>query len=75
MGETVEETELKKELQTVVNKILKDEDYGFETTIEAIKILSSLADLKIKKPLLGEIMGDIVALASTQVRFQCFKSF
>ncbi|KAE8723834.1 Germin-like protein subfamily 1 member 18 [Hibiscus syriacus] len=60
------ETELKKELQTVVKKIVEDDDYGFETTIEAIKILSSLADFKIKKPLLGEFMGDIVALASTQ---------
>ncbi|KAK8548436.1 hypothetical protein V6N12_061350 [Hibiscus sabdariffa] len=60
------ETELKKELQTVVKKILEDEDYGFQTTIEAIRILSSLAEFKMKKPLLGEIMGDIVVLASTQ---------
>ncbi|KAL4273783.1 hypothetical protein GQ457_13G029370 [Hibiscus cannabinus] len=60
------ETRLKKELQTVVKKILEDEDYGFQTTIEAIRILSSLAEFKMKKPLLGEIMGDIVVLASTQ---------
>ncbi|KAK8571666.1 hypothetical protein V6N13_047324 [Hibiscus sabdariffa] len=60
------ETELKKELQTVVKKILEDEDYGFQTTIEAIRILSSLAEFKMKKPLLSEIMGDIVVLASTQ---------
>ncbi|KAK5841096.1 hypothetical protein PVK06_010004 [Gossypium arboreum] len=54
---TREEIELKKELGKVVKKILKDEDYGFEITIEAIRILSCLAEIKMKKPV-GPAMDD-----------------
>ncbi|OMO87847.1 hypothetical protein COLO4_20543 [Corchorus olitorius] len=45
-----EETELKKELERIVKMILEEDDYGIETTIEAIRILSCLANLKMKKP-------------------------
>ncbi|XP_022744040.1 U-box domain-containing protein 9-like [Durio zibethinus] len=45
-----EETELKKELQRVVKMILEEGEYGIEITIEAIRILSCLAELKLKKP-------------------------
>ncbi|XVF57010.1 hypothetical protein PTKIN_Ptkin06aG0168200 [Pterospermum kingtungense] len=45
-----EEMELKKELQKVVEMILEEDDYGIEMTIEAIRILSCSAELKLKKP-------------------------
>ncbi|KAK6232884.1 hypothetical protein QUC31_009824 [Theobroma cacao] len=44
-----EETELKKELQRVVKTILEEDDIGLKT-IEATRILSNLAELKLKKP-------------------------
>ncbi|XVF06501.1 hypothetical protein REPUB_Repub06bG0053800 [Reevesia pubescens] len=47
---TGEETELKKELQRVVKMILEEDNYGIEITIEALRILSCLAELKLKKP-------------------------
>ena len=51
-----EETELKKELRRVVKIILEEDDYGIDITIEAIRILSCLAELKLKKPVgLGTI--------------------
>ncbi|XP_022746481.1 U-box domain-containing protein 9-like [Durio zibethinus] len=43
------ETELKKELQRVVKRILEEDDYGIEITIEAIRILSRLEEVKLKK--------------------------
>ncbi|XVF57011.1 hypothetical protein PTKIN_Ptkin06aG0168300 [Pterospermum kingtungense] len=75
---TGEETELKKELQRVVKTILEEDDHGIEVTMEAIRILSCLADLKLKKsvglgmdekfkcPLSNEIMADPVILSSGQ---------
>ncbi|XVE62658.1 hypothetical protein DITRI_Ditri06bG0136800 [Diplodiscus trichospermus] len=54
-----EETELKNELQKVMKMILEEDDYGIEITIEAIRILSCLARLKLKKPV-GLGMDDTV---------------
>ncbi|XVF42429.1 hypothetical protein PTKIN_Ptkin01aG0362200 [Pterospermum kingtungense] len=81
-AEAGEITELKKKLQRVVENMLEEDDYGIEKTTEALKNLSSLAALKLKKPLLGldetvllekckcpisgEIMSDPVVLASGQ---------
>lgn len=64
--------------------MLKEDDYGIEKTVEALKRLSSLAALKLKKPVLGieetvlrekfkcpisgEIMRDPVVLALGEVR-------
>lgn len=44
-----EGTELKKVQQKVVKMILEEDDYGIEMTMEAIRILSHLAELKLKK--------------------------
>lgn len=73
--------ELKKELQSVVKKIVDGDNYGIEITQKAIRILSGLADLsdtvlakKFRCPLSGEIMGDPVVLSSGVVRllYICF---
>ncbi|XWS57805.1 hypothetical protein CRYUN_Cryun09bG0205000 [Craigia yunnanensis] len=46
-----EETKLKKELERVVKMILEEDDYGIHITIQAIRILSCLSALKLKKPI------------------------
>ncbi|XVF42428.1 hypothetical protein PTKIN_Ptkin01aG0362100 [Pterospermum kingtungense] len=81
-AEAGEITEEKKKLQRVVGKMLEEDDYGIEKTTEALKSLSSLAALKLKKPVLGteeavflekckcpisgDITSDPVVLASGQ---------
>lgn len=43
--------ELKKELQRLVKAILDEDDYGgLQVTNEALRVLSCLKDLKLKKP-------------------------
>ncbi|PPS14425.1 hypothetical protein GOBAR_AA06157 [Gossypium barbadense] len=62
------EEELKKELQSVVKKIVDEDNYGIEITLKAISILSDLSDTVLTKkfrcPISGEIMGDPVVLSS-----------
>ncbi|MBA0637256.1 hypothetical protein Godav_022098 [Gossypium davidsonii] len=62
------EEELKKELQSVVKKIVDEDNYGTEITLKAISILSDLSDTVLTKkfrcPISGEIMGDPVVLSS-----------
>ncbi|KAL4324697.1 hypothetical protein GQ457_11G006600 [Hibiscus cannabinus] len=45
------ETELKKELESLVKTMLEEDDYGIEKTVEAIRILNRLNELKLKKPI------------------------
>ncbi|KAH7571775.1 hypothetical protein ACOSP7_014601 [Xanthoceras sorbifolium] len=74
-------SELKKELQRLMNSIIDGDDYAIHDTNEAIGVLSSLIKLKARKyigvqggevplefkcPLSGEIMSDPVVLASGQ---------
>ncbi|KAG6750724.1 hypothetical protein POTOM_045233 [Populus tomentosa] len=76
------ETELKKELEKLVETILVEEDYRVEVTDEATRILSVLKELKFKKsskvvdntvipeeficPISKKIMNDPVVLATGQ---------
>ncbi|GMI84618.1 ARABIDOPSIS THALIANA PLANT U-BOX 9, plant U-box 9 [Hibiscus trionum] len=44
------EAELKKELESVVNKMLEEDDFRIEKTVQAIRILTRLGESKLNKP-------------------------
>ncbi|GMI84619.1 ARABIDOPSIS THALIANA PLANT U-BOX 9, plant U-box 9 [Hibiscus trionum] len=44
------EAELKKELESVVKKMVEEDDYGVEKIVEAIRILTRLTESKLKNP-------------------------